>query len=698
MNKTIFRRIAWIILLIVLLSDAALLAVSYRIAYNNSYETCVNQLENASGILEDWLVYFEVTDEESYGVLSTSLNHFCEHLDMPYMYILKVNREEQSIEYVAIGFGADATQEAKQALHPGTKKTVDMPVEITEAMEQPGRQTIEHLKNEYDDTLICYLAVHRNIDVATGISKEIKVPYVIGVELSLSKVMLDIKKTFDVMTVLLVVLSVVIAGSVAFLIYRMVSRPARMISRRMSSFVEDYNQGIQPLPVKGGDEFAEMSRSFNTMAENISGYIDNIEELNREKHTRQAELDIAGNIQLGLLAKPHFRKPQFEIHACMFPAKDVGGDLYDYLVLEDGKVFLAVADVSGKGITASLFMSRAVTLLHLYAKMGYSPAQILKEYNNTLSAQNSGGLFITTFVAVYDPETRYLTYSNGGHNIPYVLSNRLILLDGAQSIAAGLFGDEEYEEARIRLKPGDCVFMYTDGVNEAQNKRGELFTTERLERELSDLFRQSAEQVVRTVRAHVLDFTGDAEQSDDITMLAFQPTSIDWKKQESKEEASGVSKSTEPGSDESESGVPKPTAPGHYHRVYHLTSDPGQMSVLREAVSEIPGVSDELRMNLMVIMDEIFANICSYGYEDKQEDDRKKGSVDVTIDVTDRLVLIFEDDGKPFDPTEELPDIETFDHMNTIGGLGRFITFELTDSHSYEYKDGKNILRLEKML
>ena len=691
MKKTIFRKISLIILVVVLLVDAALLVVSYRLAYKRSYDSCVKQLENASGIVEEWVSYFDTGKPDSMQVLSASLASFCKHLDLPYMYVLNVNKDRTAITYMAIGFGEDASQEAKDDIRIGTERKLDpMPQEMLDALDHPGNRYIEHLKNQYGETLICYTNVHLKMN-DEGDMIEISTPYLIGVEISLSSVMDEIRQSFDLMTVLLVLLSIMISVATGVILYRRVSMPARMISRRMSSFVEDYNQGIQPLPVKGQDEFAEMSRSFNTMAENISGYIGNIDRLNQEKHVRQAELDIAGDIQLGLLAKAHFRKPQFEIHACMFPAKDVGGDLYDYLELENGKVFMAVADVSGKGITASLFMSRAVTLLHLYAKMGYSPAQILREYNNTLSENNAGGLFITTFVAVYDPETRKLTYSNGGHNIPYVLSNRLIPLDGAQGIASGLFADEDFEEAEISLKPGDCVFMYTDGVNEAQNMNNELFTTERLEDELKALFGKSAEQVVRTIRAHLLDFAGGAEQSDDITMIAFQPTSIGGEKKIGTGESTIKMMQSGGNADRMDEKKEKTGEP-LYHKEFHFPADPQNMGVLRDAIAEIPGVPENLRMNLLIMIDEIYANICSYGY------DGEKGVVDVTIDVTDRVTLIFIDDGKPFDPTQDLPDMEEFDHMNTIGGLGRFITFELADNYSYERVDGKNVLRLEKML
>ena len=153
----------------------------------------------------------------------------------------------------------------------------------------------------------------------------------------------------------------------------------------MENFVNDRGKDVEKLQVKGNDELAEMSRSFNLMTEEIDKYIEDIDALNKEKHTQAAELEIARNIQTGLLKPSDYENGSVCISAMMRAAKNVGGDLYDYQVLENGKVFIAAADVSGKGISAALFMSRAITLLHQYALLGYSPAKMLGEYNNTLT-------------------------------------------------------------------------------------------------------------------------------------------------------------------------------------------------------------------------------------------------------------------------------------------------------------------------
>ena len=206
----------------------------------------------------------------------------------------------------------------------------------------------------------------------------------------------------------------------------------------------------------------------------------------------------------------------------MTTAKVVGGDLYDYHLLDNGSVFVAIGDVSGKGITAALFMSRAITLLNNYAKLGYSPAKMLFEFNNNLAAHNPNMMFITAFVAVYDPKTGELTYSNAGHNYPYILSDKLTALNTENGIMAGSFEDVAFPEYTVKMKPGDCLFMYTDGVTEAENKSGELFDETRLEEVLLKNKACSADDLLNAVTSEINVFAQGAEQSDDMTMLTLQ--------------------------------------------------------------------------------------------------------------------------------------------------------------------------------
>ena len=201
--------------------------------------------------------------------------------------------------------------------------------------------------------------------------------------------------------------SVLIVFLISFIIYqRMITKPLRKISHKMSAFLDDRGEDFKPLVIKGKNELSEMADSFNTMAQEIGSYIENISELNREKAMQETELNIARNIQMGFLEPADFESIYANIHATMLPAKDVGGDLYDYQVLSNGNICIIIADVSGKGVSAALFMANAITLLRHAAESGLSPDRIMTKYNDHLAKHNPNMMFITTFIGIYHPSNR----------------------------------------------------------------------------------------------------------------------------------------------------------------------------------------------------------------------------------------------------------------------------------------------------
>lgn len=649
-KSSVFIKIGLIMLLLVTGIEIVVLALSYNIIYENNLKNAENQIRNVADAAVQVCEAENLDDSSETINLGESLSSLCKTFNTTYLYAVKPDLDTKDETYVAIGFGEDAAQEARKTRYSGVLVKGTLSDEEIEVYNGDTPDVILHEKNQFGDTLVCYVPCTRYYDLNTFTYQNYKKPYIVGAEISLTAINKTFQDQFNKiawLTIALILLMLLIFG---FVLYMKVTKPIKQISSRMTGFITDREKGIEKLPVKGKDELALMASSFNTMTDEIDRYIGDIDALTREKHTQEAELNIARNIQMGLLRPERTDKDTAEIRAYMLPAKDVGGDLYDYCLLDDGRIFVAIADVSGKGISAALFMSRAITLLHQFALMGQSPAKTLEKYNNTLASQNPGGLFITTFLAVWDPATGELTYSNAGHNFPYILSDTLTALENAHGVAAGLFEGETYEDAHITLKAGDVLFLYTDGVNEAKNAKGEFYTTERLEEKLNACIGSGSQDTLQGILSDLNSFTHEAVQNDDVTMLTLRI------KQQ----------------------------PGE--TVLRLSSEVTQLTVIRDEIRKLP-VSDEMKKTLYLAAEEIFVNICSYAYD-------TPGEVEVKFAAGDRVEMSFTDSGKPFDPTADVPDMDEYDHENRIGGLGRFLTFTIADEYHYAYRDGKNVLNL----
>ena len=652
MNKinSLFIKITLIMLPLVILLEVVVLTLTYNITYDNNLTNCENRLHEAVKAVVQLCEAYDLEDSSDKLQDEKVFDEMCGMFGVTYIFVESLDTDKATETYKAIGFGKEASEEAKKTRYPGV--TVENALNDLQIAAYKGNidAAILHDKTMFGDSLVCYLPCTRYFDTSKLEYKEYYQPYLIGTEISLDEVNRSFQSKFVSTIILVISMTLVMLLIFTVILYFMVTKPVRLISSRMSSFITDREKGVEKLPVKGHDELAQMADSFNTMTDEINRYIDDIDALSREKHTQEAELNIARSIQKGLLRPEHTDADTADIRAYMLPAKNVGGDLYDYYEAEDGRIYVSIADVSGKGISAALFMSHAITLLHQYAKMNYTPSQSLAEYNNTLVSQNSGGLFITTFLAIYDPATGELTYSNAGHNIPYILSDTLIPLKEAHGVAAGLFEGEEYENAVVRLKPGDTLFLYTDGVNEAKNLGGAFYSTERLEEKLTACIRADSEDIIKDILSDLNSFTKGASQNDDVTMLSLL---------------------IKPQPDET---------------VLRLTSEPAQLRLIKEAIFSL-NIGEDMKRTVFLAAEEMFVNICSYAYD-------TEGDVEVRLAGGDRVRLAFYDSGKRFDPTADLLDIDEYDHDNSIGGLGRFLTFSIADEYRYEYRDGKNILTL----
>ena len=238
----------------------------------------------------------------------------------------------------------------------------------------------------------------------------------------------------------------------------------------------------------------------------------------------QNELSVASTMQQSILPTKFPKRDNYDVYASMKPARSVGGDFFDIVTLDAGRIGIAIADVSDKGVPAALFMMSSRTLLKGSAIGLGAPGDVLQEVNNLLCEDNETAMFVTLLYAVYNPDSGRLTYANGGHNPPVVInadgqSTQLPLTGG---VALGLVSGLEYEQNSIVLQPGETVVLYTDGVTEAMNIHQEEFGMERLEQLFMGSAPANAEEANARVFEAVNEFTGDASQSDDITCMTLR--------------------------------------------------------------------------------------------------------------------------------------------------------------------------------
>lgn len=280
------------------------------------------------------------------------------------------------------------------------------------------------------------------------------------------------------------------------------------------------------LPLTQSDELGQLARAFARMGESLARNIRKLMDTTASKQRMEGELNAARDIQMGILpaADTAPALPEYASSAFLEPAKEVGGDLYDFFVAPDGRQAVVIGDVSGKGVPAALFMSMTVTLVRYALSGGLSPAEAMTRINDVMSANNPGCMFVTLFIGLLDVRTGELEYANGGHCPPLVVNascGDVRTLAGMSGPLVGAMDGMVYESCHAVLEHGDLCLLYTDGVTEAMNEKQELFADDRLAGIMEELRAASPDALIRAVYDALLTFRGAAEPSDDITMLSF---------------------------------------------------------------------------------------------------------------------------------------------------------------------------------
>ncbi|MBQ3444392.1 MAG: SpoIIE family protein phosphatase [Selenomonadaceae bacterium] len=283
------------------------------------------------------------------------------------------------------------------------------------------------------------------------------------------------------------------------------------------------------LDIRTGDEIEHLATCFNAMTDELKAYMSNLTKVTAEKERIATELDVAKDIQSGMLPKDFPTRKDFELLATMKPAKEVGGDFYDFYFIDETHLAITVADVSGKGIPAALFMVISKTVLKNFMVSTHNReglAEVVAAANDKLCANNEAMMFVTAFVGVLDLETGEFTFVNAGHNPPVVYhaaTNHCDFLDVKKNFVLGPMDDIPFAEQKISLKPGDLLYLYTDGVTEALNVNDEEYLPERLINFMNSTdCTTDLKGLLKNIRGNLSMHVGMAEQSDDITMFALR--------------------------------------------------------------------------------------------------------------------------------------------------------------------------------
>ena len=493
-------------------------------------------------------------------------------------------------------------------------------------------------------------------------------------------------RSFTILYTIATILTVLLLG---FLLSRHIRKnmvePINMIAEAAEAYVKDKKDGgtlsenhFKGLGIDTGDEIENLYFTLSDMEKDLNAYEEDLTKAIQEQQRIGTELDLAKRIQEDMLPTifpPFPERKDFDVYASMIPAKEVGGDFYDYFLIDDDHLCIIMADVSGKGVPAALFMMASKILLKTTAMAIPEPGKILARVNNQICSNNSLEMFVTAWLGILELSTGKLTAANAGHEYPIIRQHggRYELYRDKHGFVMGGMEGMEYKEYEIWLKPGSEVFLYTDGVTEATSEKNEQFGTKRLLESLNSGLAPELKGVLERVNDAVDVFVGDAPQFDDITMLCLYYAGAD---------------ATDSSEEQREE---------RYMKEMTLEATVGNIPIVTDFINtELEALECPMKaqMQIDIAVDELFGNIAQYAY------DPLTGPATVRVEVDDdpmAVIITFIDHGKPYDPLAgKEPDITLNAEDREVGGLGVFLVKKTMDEITYEYKNGQNILKIRK--
>ena len=466
------------------------------------------------------------------------------------------------------------------------------------------------------------------------------------------------------------VLGILGLSFICLFLMRKFLRPIKLYSNAALHIAEGNFHTHLP-KVRDHNELWALGNSLDHMQQSLDKYIQQLKTTTQEKGRIESELNIASKIQMSMIPKifpPYPDRDDVDIYGSLIPAKAVGGDLYDFF-LRDEKLFFCVGDVSGKGVPASLVMAVTRSLMRIVAAQESRPERIVTSLNNSMSDMNESNMFVTLFVGVLDMPTGRMRYCNAGHNAPVIIdgeTHEVKMLDVKPNLPIAIMPNMKFEAQEITITPGTDIFMYTDGLTEAENAEKELFGEERMIEVLKNMENKTSKQQIEGMLDAVHQHVKDAEQSDDLTMIA-----IKYQREEQDTK---------------------------FYRKLSLHNDIRETPKIADFMDDIvgeTGIDMGLASSLNLALEEAVVNVMNYAYPKHQT-----GNIYIEAYAEEsHIQFIITDNGIPFDPTQESePDITASIEDRSIGGLGIFLVTHLMDKVEYKRENDKNILTLKKIL
>ncbi len=660
MKKT-RRKLSHKLVLGFLLLGTLICAASVFISYVN-YKTAVEKQYNdtAYRIAAAALSYIDGDDisryletgetDEAYEIMGRHISQIRANMEANYIYIAGV--EGIDLTYV---YDADNPTDDFPPFRLGDTGTInpkfrEETAEILEKGIRSDNYFYSHSQFGYNTSAVVPIYTSGGEIVA-----------ILGVEVAM--------ETLQNMLLRFILLTMVASAALTFLfiavylvyLRRSVIKPIRIMTEEAESFIQNETLISEKLQtIKTGDEIEQMAKAIHQLEIDINAYINDLTTVTAERERISAELDVATQIQTGMLPSifPAFPEySEFDIHATMVPAREVGGDFYDFFMLDDRWLVFLIADVSGKGIPAALFMVITKTLLVNQALEGNTAADIFTTVNTQLCENNDADMFVTAWMGIYDLKSGRLSFVNAGHNPPLIKreGGPYEYLKCRPGFVLGGMDGMTWQSEELLLDRGAELFLYTDGITEAMDATMQLYGEDRLLEVLNHGSECRPADIVEKVIEDVKEYVGEAPQFDDITMVALKILPLN------------------------EAGLTVEAELDQLDRILAFVDE----------CFEKNGCPDQEKEQIHIALDELFSNIVQYSGSKTVRITCRAEKTGVSISLRDK--------GIPHDPFAAAdPDITLAAEERQSGGLGVFIVKKLMDQATYRFEEGENIVTIYK--